>query len=594
MITLFSSHGENLSADEKRVTVEAIHQMALVLRAAWIALPVLAVLVVIGMWWLTDHAKLLGWLLCAITMPAMRYWLLRRHFLTPPPDYKSAVRWARQLTLVALLDGFVWGGAYILFFTPDSVAEQVLLLSMLVTIVAGSIFVSSFWPPTLIAFSTPAFTLATIPFLQQGTTASFVMAGALIFMLMILSQMLRAAHRLSREAIALRFENLGLVEGLREQKQVADDANMAKSKFLAAASHDLRQPIHAQGLFLEVLSRTEQTPHQQELVASARAASEASGELLNALLDFSRIEAGVIEPNLQPFRLQPLLNKIENELAPQADTKDIVYRSRETQLVVRTDPMLLERILRNLVSNAIRYTERGGVLVACRRHGAKAVLEVWDTGIGIAPEHQAEVFREFHQLGNPERNRNKGLGLGLAIAEGLARTLGHELTLYSEPQRGSVFRLTLDIDETIPAVQAAMSQSKSRLLNARLLVIDDDEIVRSGMLHLLRDWGCECEAAESIEEALALARLHRPDVVISDYRLREQRTGVEAIAALRAMLGQSLPALLITGDTAPQRLREAQASGIPLLHKPVAPGKLYRRLVELQQEGACPVPVPGI
>jgi CheY-like chemotaxis protein len=131
-----------------------------------------------------------------------------------------------------------------------------------------------------------------------------------------------------------------------------------------------------------------------------------------------------------------------------------------------------------------------------------------------------------------------------------------------------------------------MVQSKTRLLNARLLVVDDDEIVREGMLHLLRDWGCECEAAESIEEALELARVHRPDVVISDYRLREQRTGVEAIAALRALLGESLPALLITGDTAPERLREAQASGIPLLHKPVSPGKLYRRLVELQQETA--------
>jgi len=582
MIKPFAVHDENQPADEKRVTVEAVHQMALVLYAAWLALPVLALLVAFGMWWQTDHAKLLGWLLCAITMPAMRYLLLRRHF-SHPPDYRSAVRWARQLTLVALLDGFVWGGAYILFFTPDSVAEQVLLLSMLVTIVAGSIFVSSFWPATLIAFSTPAFMLAAVPFLQQGTTTSLIMAGALMFMLAILVQMLYAANRLSREAIVLRFENLDLVEGLREQKQVAEDANMAKSKFLAAASHDLRQPIHAQGLFLEVLSRTEQTPHQQELVSSARAASEATNELLNALLDFSRIEAGVIVPRLQPFRLQPLLNKIENELAPQADAKDIVYRSRETQAVVHTDPMLLELILRNLVSNAIRYTEHGGVLVACRQHGAKALLEVWDTGIGIAQEHQKDVFREFHQLGNPERNRNKGLGLGLAIAEGLTRMLGHELTLSSVPQRGSVFRLMLDIDDTIPAVQAAMAQSKSRLLNARLLIIDDDEIVRSGMLHLLRDWGCECDAAETIEEALALARLHRPDVVISDYRLREQRTGVEAIAALRALLGESLPALLITGDTAPQRLREAQASGIPLLHKPVSPDKLYRRLIELQQ-----------
>ncbi|MBI5891704.1 MAG: response regulator [Nitrosomonadales bacterium] len=583
MTNLHATHGEIQPTDEKRVTVEAIHQMALVLRSVWLALPVLALLVVIGLWWQMDHAMLLGWFLAAISMPLMRYWLQHRIF-SNPPDFKSAVRWARQITLVGMLDGFVWGTAFIIFFIPDSVPEQVLFLSMLVTIIAGSIFVSSFWPAALLAFSIPALGLAAVPYIQQGTTVSYIMAGAMMVMLLSLNTMLQAAHRLSREAITLRFENSDLVDSLRVQKQVADDANLAKSKFLAAASHDLRQPIHAQGLFLEVLSRTEQTPHQQELVASARAASEASGELLNALLDFSRIEAGVIEPQLQPVRLQPLLNKIENELAPQADAKDIVYRSRETQAVVHTDPLLLELVLRNLVSNAIRYTDRGGVLVACRQHGTQAVLEVWDTGIGIAQEDQKEVFREFHQLGNPERDRRKGLGLGLAIADGLARALGHDLTLSSTPQCGSVFRLTLDIDNTTPSVQTNMTQSKSRLLNARLLVIDDDETVRAGMLHLLRDWGCECDAAESTEEAIALAQLHRPDVVISDYRLREQRTGVEAIAALRALLGASLPALLITGDTAPDRLREAKASGIPLLHKPVSPGKLYRRLVELQQE----------
>jgi CheY-like chemotaxis protein len=176
------------------------------------------------------------------------------------------------------------------------------------------------------------------------------------------------------------------------------------------------------------------------------------------------------------------------------------------------------------------------------------------------------------------------LGLGLAIADGLARAMGHRLSLVSVPGRGSVFRLSLPLADAVLAAPVSMTQSKTRLLNARVLVIDDDEIVREGMLHLLRDWGCECEAAESIEEALALVQLNVPDVVISDYRLREQRTGVEAITAVRELMGNSVPALLITGDTAPERLREAKASGLPLLHKPVSPSKLYRKLVELQQE----------
>lgn len=368
-----------------------------------------------------------------------------------------------------------------------------------------------------------------------------------------------------------------------EQAQLeAERANTAKSKFLAAASHDLRQPIHAQGLFLDVLSHTELSEYQRELLSCARAASKASGEMLNTLLDFSRIEAGVVKPHMQPFSLQPLFNKIEGEFAPQADAKGLVYRSRETHLAVHSDPILVELILRNLVSNAIRYCERGGVLVACRQRGLDAVLEVWDTGIGIEASHQKEVFREFHQLGNPERDSRKGLGLGLAISDGLARTLGHRLSLASTPGRGSVFRLELPVAPAIVhAKGSAAANRTTEKLNARILVIDDDETVRAAMLHLLRDWGCECEIAETIEEALKLAYAHAPDVVISDYRLRGQRTGAEAIAALRALLGDSLPALLITGDTAPDRLREAQASGIPLLHKPVSPGQLHSGLLQV-------------
>ncbi|MBI3478828.1 MAG: response regulator [Nitrosomonadales bacterium] len=398
------------------------------------------------------------------------------------------------------------------------------------------------------------------------------------------------AEQLQHERAVLQQRVDETTLSLRLSKEKAEQANTAKSKFLAAASHDLRQPIHAQGLFLGVLSRTELTAHQQDLVASARAASQASSEMLNTLLDFSRIEAGVIEPQLQSFRLQPLLNKIENELAPDADAKNIVYRSRETHVAVQSDPILLELILRNLVSNAIRYTERGGVLVACRLRGTQAVLEVWDTGIGIAPEHQQEVFREFHQLGNPERDHRKGLGLGLAIADGLAHALGHVLTLASTPQRGSMFRLALPLATgALPPEKVVMTLRKTRLLEVRILVIDDDEAVRDGMCHLLRDWGCECESAESIDEAVALARAHAPDLVISDYRLRKQRTGTEAIVTLRALLGNTLPALLITGDTAPERLREAQASGVPLLHKPVSPSLLYRKIVEvLEGIGAPP------
>jgi len=237
------------------------------------------------------------------------------------------------------------------------------------------------------------------------------------------------------------------------------------------------------------------------------------------------------------------------------------------------------------VSNAIRYTERGGIFVGCRRRGASVVLEVWDTGIGIAPAQQRDVFREFHQLGNPERDRRKGLGLGLAIAQGLARTLGHTLSLRSRPGRGSVFRLALPLATGPVAVPApapdAHPTGDTPLAGARVLVIDDDESVRDGMAELLRDWGCDCRAVEGIDDALDAVLGWRPDAVVSDYRLRGQFNGAQAIAALRDRLGRDLPALLVTGDTVPERLREATASGVPLLHKPVWPTDLYSRLVGL-------------
>ena len=577
-----------LRLDDDRILVE---QLQLLLRNVISALIPTVVLCILLVWALFNDSNAFALVMWAVTLMISKLLaaLHARHHLASGIPFERARRFVWTLIPLNILDGAIWSTLAWVTLNTSTLAGSILVMSAIAGIVGSSMSRLSPVMPVFMVFVVTLLTLVAIKVWLLGDPAYKALSVGSLFYLASIILMARNSSREISAAIKLRFENVALVKQLQLKTEIAEaaqreaeQANTAKSKFLAAASHDLRQPIHAQGLFLEVLSRTEQTPYQQELLASARAASEASGEMLNTLLDFSRIDAGVIEPQLQSFHLQPLLNKIENELAPQADSKNIVYRSRETHIAVLSDSVLLELILRNLVSNAIRYTEHGGVLVACRHRGNEAVLEVWDTGIGIAPEYQQEVFREFHQLGNPERDRHKGLGLGLSIADRLARTLGHRLSLASTPLRGSVFRLTLPIvTGALPDVLPVIAQGKTRLLEVCVLVIDDDEIVREGMVHLLRDWGCECQAAESIEEALALARVLPPDLVISDYRLREQRTGVEAIAALRTLLGNSLPAVLITGDTAPKRLREAKASGVPLLHKPVSPSQLYRKLVEV-------------
>ena len=371
------------------------------------------------------------------------------------------------------------------------------------------------------------------------------------------------------------------IEAAKAARQEADLANTAKSRFLAVVSHDLRQPVHAQGLFLNVLAGTNLDTKQQDVVANMRAAITATSEMLHTLMDFARIEAGVLTPNIQAFRLQPLLNKIEAEFMPQADAKGLSYRSRETDLAALSDQSLIEIILRNLVSNGIRYTDHGGILVACRKRGKLVMLEVYDTGIGIETSQHRMIFREFHQLGNPERDRRKGLGLGLSIVDGLMRTLGHPLSLDSVPNRGSIFRLAIPIaNATEVEPESHLKPIPTRKTGIRILLVDDDETVRMSTAQQLLEWGFECEAAESIEEALAFAQSHPPQLVISDYRLRDHHTGAEVVTALRQTVNPSLPALLITGDTAPERIQESYAHCIPLLHKPVAPSDLYHHIVK--------------
>lgn len=513
-----------------------------------------------------------------------------RRALAAGISVERAPRLVLVLMVLNMVGGAAWGALAWVTLDTTTVAQSILVNSVLAGVAGSGLSMLSPVLPVFVVFAVFEFLATASKFWQMGDAAYTALALTITLYLVSLVLQARNSAAAVRAAIDVRFENIELLARLREETIKVQDAhreavtaNLAKSRFLAAASHDLRQPVHALGLFLEVLARGELTEVQRNVLGNARSASEASAEMLSTLLDFSRIEAGVVDAQVRPFHLQPLLHKIENELAPQANAKGLVYRTRDTHVALQSDPALVELILRNLVSNAIRYSERGGVLVACRRRGNQTWLEVWDTGIGIDPLQHQEIFREFYQLGNSERDRSKGLGLGLAIADGLARTLGHELSLSSRPGRGSVFRLTLP-NASVPVISEERETTYGttvRTLDKRVLVIDDDEVVRAGMLQLLQDWGCRCEAVESIEDALASARANRPDVVVSDFRLRKQRTGAQAIDALRAEFGESLPALLITGDTAPERLRDARASGIPLLHKPVAPSQLYRRLASV-------------
>jgi signal transduction histidine kinase/ActR/RegA family two-component response regulator len=362
---------------------------------------------------------------------------------------------------------------------------------------------------------------------------------------------------------------------LEAEKERAEQANLAKSRFLAAASHDLRQPLHALGLFTAALSERLRSDEAPLLVDNIKRSVGALEGLLNALLDISKLDAGSVVPQFRDFSLAFLLAQLSSEYEPQARSKGLAWKCPSSDLVVHTDPALLETILRNLISNALRYTQRGAVRVECSREGDTVCIAVIDTGIGIAAEHQQEIFAEFVQLHNPERDRGKGLGLGLAIVDRLVQLLDHRLELESTTVSGSTFRLLLPLGQAVPAnpvlPKAEPTDDATTLLT--VLVIDDESEVREAMRTLLETWGYPVCAVGSLSEALASLQ-HAPGAIIADYRLREERTGAEAIRTLRQTFGEDIPALIVTGDTAPERIRQARESGFAFLHKPVPPAKL--------------------
>jgi CheY-like chemotaxis protein/anti-sigma regulatory factor (Ser/Thr protein kinase) len=289
----------------------------------------------------------------------------------------------------------------------------------------------------------------------------------------------------------------------------------------------------------------------------------------------------VIEVNVTDVPLEPLLERLRAELRPLAESRQLVFRVEATTLIARTDALLLRRIIQNLVTNALRYTDAGSVTVVCHAHGAHVAVRVSDTGRGIPPEHQRLIFDEYRRL-EGDAGRGAGLGLGLAIVQRLVRLLDHRLDLESTPGRGSTFTVTLPRCDEHAAIAPTPSPAGNELAGACLVVIDDDPSILEGMRSLLEPWGCRVLTASSaVEASQVLASARPPDAILADYQLADGGTGVRAVAAVRAAMGREIPAVLITGDTAPDRIQEARAAGLLLLTKPVAPVRLRAALVHL-------------
>jgi signal transduction histidine kinase/CheY-like chemotaxis protein len=366
---------------------------------------------------------------------------------------------------------------------------------------------------------------------------------------------------------------------IAERTEQLARANQAKTRFLAAASHDLRQPMHALALTVGELRETARSPELAALARRIDRSVDALEDLLDALLDISKLDAGAVQPERRAFPLQPLLERLADEFAPAAEAKGLRFRVARTSLWTESDPTLLGRCLLNLVANAVRYTRAGGIAVGCRRRGGEAEIVVADSGIGIAAADRARIFEEFFQAGSPQRDRAQGLGLGLAIVERIARLLGHAVTVKSQPGRGSAFGVRVPVVPPRPeAPGPAAVGTAIELAGLRVLVVDDEPDVRASLGGLLERWGCSVETAASGAEAITAGRA-APDFALCDLRLGADESGFDVLDQLKARWGPRLHGIIVTADATPEGIAEAQARGYPLLHKPVRPAKL-RALVE--------------
>ena len=570
------------SADVRAELVRYLHRQA---PGSMIANLIVSGILVYVLWNTAPHQLLVGWLLAVAIVVALRLAQVALfHRAAPVPDRIN--RWAIASAAGSVFIGGVWAFASFLFLDPTQPISIITITVILMGICAGSIVNLASYLPSFWVVVGPAMGALIAVLLWHGGAVSNTVAVLAAVATIAYFVGARNVHRLLKESLQLSFENVALRREAEEKTTLLEQANVAKSRFLAAASHDLRQPLHALGLLLATLSERVRDAHSAPRMKQIDSAVDAVVAMLTSMLDISKLDAGVVQPKIAPVSIGALLERLDAEYQPIARLTGNELRVRSTDAVGVSDAAMLQRILGNLISNALRYTLNGRVLIGARRRGDSIRIDVYDNGPGIPSDSFEDIFLEFHQLGNPERDRRRGLGLGLAIVKRLTGLLGHRIEVRSVVGRGSCFSVTLPAGteaQRVEETRARPAAHGGELRGRRVLVLDDEVSVLDAMRPLLESWGCEVTTTATPEEAEAhlASGAAMPELLIVDYRLRRHASGIETIRRLRELAGAPIPALVVTGDTGPDRLREAEASGYPLLHKPVMPERLRATMQQL-------------
>ena len=509
---------------------------------------------------------------------------------------RSAIRarWGAYWAVGATLAGALWGFAAVAMF-PASPAYQALFIVCQFGVILGGLSRTAVYKPAFFGFVLAVLVPLIVRVAIEGDQVHLFTAGVLGVVLVFVLAFGRQVNDVLTQSLMMRYENVDLIRELKSQTEAAlaarataETASLAKSQFLAAASHDLRQPVHAMGLFAAALALRVRDPGVTPLVASIRASVEALEHLFAELLDLSQLDAGALRPAPRGFALGPLFARLAADFAPQAQAAGVSLRVVPTRLSAISDPVLLERVLRNLLANAVRYTPNGGIVLGARRRAGAVRVDVIDSGIGIADADSKRIFDEFVQLAGAPRNHagGRGMGFGLAIVRRLAAICGHSIELASTPGRGS--RFSVSVPRAPVFVRAKRSpRSPSRieappsrtLRGRRVVLVDDDPTVVSAMKALFASWDAVAIGSSDAAHAIATladgeARDYTVDLIVADLRLADGKSGIDAILRLRARLGNDTPAIVVSGDTSPAAQAEVRAAGVKLLVKPVVAAAL--------------------
>jgi two-component system, sensor histidine kinase len=516
-----------------------------------------------------------------------RFFARRVHDLT---DWRP---WARRFAAGAFAGGLTIGIGAIWMMDANRQDTQIIALLVIFAVTGGAVGAMGAYLPAFFAFYFAVSVAPAIWLFSLGDAWHIIIGVLFVLWFAAVAEQARRTSQNFAEAIRLRLENQDLVQELRREKAIAEEANVAKSRFLASASHDLRQPVHAVSLFVAALRAHDMNAEARGLLDHIDTSVRALSGLFGGLLDISRLDAGVVEVRRTSFAIQPLVERVCKDYHAEAEKKGIRLRVRPIRAFVDSDPVLFERILRNIVANAVAYTDRGKVVVGCRRNGSRLRVQVWDSGRGIEESEQPRVFQEFYQIGNPERDRTRGVGLGLAIVKRLTTLLEHPLELRSTPGKGTCF--SIDVPLANAPAHAALAIAAGAIApiaqgSGLILVVDDEVAIQIAMKSLLQSWGYSVIAAGSFAEMMERTATITvvPRLIVCDYRLRENETGSAVIERLRNEYNDEIPGMLITGDTAPDRIKEAQASGYLLLHKPVPNDRLRAAIEELTRSAQPP------